>query len=94
MPKVRSQYYVMRAPIVTMCPICHKVHAIGIREAVAYTKYKGEDLQYNEIYSFCDNVPLRFAEFMSQEQHRENQRRLEKAYQIKVKKDREARFHG
>ena len=94
MPKVRSQYYVMRAPIVTMCPICHKVHAIGIREAVAYTKYKGEDLQYNEIYSFCDNVPLRFAEFMSQEQHRENQRLLEKAYQIKVKKDREARFHG
>lgn len=42
------------------CPLCGKEHNLEIRERIATTIIKEEEVEYNEIYYFCENENTEF----------------------------------
>lgn len=58
--------------IQTECPLCDKVHEIEKRTRIAKTIIKGEEVEYEEIYYFCQNSDEDENEFVTSKLENEN----------------------
>lgn len=79
--------YSVVGTIVAHCPVCHKTHTIELREKESITPFRGKIIHYKKIYSYCENERGSYRDFMTLEQHQENQQRIEKRFDEECEKD-------
>ena len=64
------------------CPLCGKVHEIEVRTHIARTIIKGEEVNYEETYYFCQNSEEDENEFVTGKMENENLLKARNAYRI------------
>lgn len=69
--------------IQTDCPLCDKVHEIEQRIRITKTIIKGEEIEYEEIYYFCQNSDEDENEFVTSKLESENLKNARNTYRQK-----------
>lgn len=65
---------------IAICPFCLKEHEVSVREEVETTEYKGEEVEYNSKYLYCEESDSCFED---EEIINENDILIKDAYRVK-----------